>query len=340
VLINNAKSFTKVSQINIQFGGSYATRSWLACTSLALEVFPMTELRKLMLSIPGKLASFIAGKGLSKLPLVMAIHSFFYWHIKPTGIVLINAQGSKMYVDSRDIGVAPFLLEWGFYEKYETALFKRLVKKGMVVVDIGANIGYYTLLAAHLVGDKGKVFAFEPDPYNFNLLCKNVELNGYRNVISVRKAVFSKSGRTKLFLDKSNLGGHSLAETNVEKGASIMVEVTSLDDYFKNADYKIDIVKMDVQGLEMEALKGMTNTINRNDSLKIITEFWPMGLRNSGSSPRGFLNELIECGFALYQVGQHMKPVDVNYLLRMCSGKKFTTLLCKKAEQCTRVSHT
>jgi hypothetical protein len=132
-----------------------------------------------MLSIPGKLASFTAGKGLSKLPLITRIHSFFYWHIKPTGIVLIDVQGSKMYVDSSDIGVAPFLLEWGFYEKYETALFKRLVKKGMVVVDIGANIGYYTLLAAHLVGDKGKVFAFEPDPNNYDLLCKNIEVNGY-----------------------------------------------------------------------------------------------------------------------------------------------------------------
>jgi FkbM family methyltransferase len=293
----------------------------------------MTELRKLMLSIPGKLASFIAGKGLSKLPLVTRIHSFFYRHLKPTGIVLIDAQGSKMYVDSRDIGVTPFLLEWGFYEKYETELFKRLVKKGMVVVDVGANVGYYTLLAAHFVGDEGKVFAFEPDPYNYDLLCKNIEVNGYRNVISERKAVFSKSGKMKLFLDKSNLGGHSLSEANVDKSASITVEATSLDDYFKNTDYKIDIVKMDVQGLEMEVLEGMTNTINQNDNLKIITEFWPIGLRNSGSSPTGFLNKLIEYGFALCQIGQSVEPISVDYLLRMLSDKKFgfTTLLCKKA---------
>jgi FkbM family methyltransferase len=303
-----------------------------------MEVFSMTELRKLMLSIPGKLASFIAGKGLSKLPLVMAIHSLFYRHLKPTGIVLIDAQGSRMYVDSRDIGVTPFLLEWGFYEKYETELLKRSIKKGMVVVDIGANVGYYALLAAHLVGDDGKVFTFEPDPHNFSLLCKNVELNGYRNVVPVRKAVFSKSGKMELFLDKSNLGGHSLSEANVDKGASITVEVTSLDDYFKNTDCKVDIVKMDVQGLEMEVLEGMTNTINRNDNLKIITEFWPMGLRNSGSSPTGFLNKLIEYGFGLYQIGQSVEPINVNYLLRICSDIKFTTLLCKKGEHYARFS--
>ncbi len=282
-----------------------------------------------MLSIPGKLASFTAGKGLSKLPLITRFHSFFYWHIKPTGIVLIDVQGSKMYVDSRDIGVAPFLLEWGFYEKYETELFKRLVKKGMVVVDIGANIGYYTLLAAHLVGDKGKVFAFEPDPYNYNLLCKNIEVNGYKNVTLVRKAVFSKSGKMKLFLDKSNLGGHSLSEANVDKSASIMVDVTSLDDYFKNEDCEIAVIKMDVQGLEMEVLEGMTNIISQNDNLKIITEFWPIGLKKSGSSPASFLNRLIKYGFELYQIGERIEPIGGN-MLKMYDNKEFTTLLCKK----------
>jgi len=291
----------------------------------------MTELHKLLLSMPGKLASFIAGKGFGNFPLVMWIHSFFYHHLKPSGIVLIDVQGSKMYVNSRDVGVTPFLLEWGCYEKYETELFKRLVKKGMVVVDIGANIGYYTLLAAHLVGDEGKVFAFEPDPYNYDLLCKNIDVNGYRNVIPVQKAVSSKSGETELFLDKSNLGGHSLSEANVDKGASITVEVTSLDDYFKNKDCEIDVIKMDVQGSEMEVLEGMTNTINQSDNLKIITEFWPIGLRNTGSSPAGFLNKLVEYGFALYQIGQHLELIDVNNSLRLCSDKKFTTLLCKKA---------
>jgi FkbM family methyltransferase len=237
-----------------------------------------------------------------------------------------------MYVDSRDIGVAPFLLEWGFYEKYETELFKRLVKKGMIVVDVGANIGYYTLLAAHLVGNEGKVFAFEPEPYNYNLLCKNIKVNGYRNVIPVRKAAYSKSGKMKLFLDKSNLGGHSLSEANVDRSASITVEITSLDDYFKNTDYRIDLIKMDVQGSEMEVLEGMTNIINQNDNLKIITEFWPIGLQNTGSSPTGFLKKLIEYGFALYQIGQYVKPINVNHLVRIYTDKKFTTLLCKKQE--------
>lgn len=290
----------------------------------------MSELRKLLLSMPGKLASFIAGKGLSKLPLVAMIHSFFYHHLKPSGIIMIDVQGSKMHIDLRDTGVAPFLLEWGFYEKYETEFFKKLIKKGMVVVDIGANIGYYTLLAARLAGEEGKVFAFEPEPYNYRLLCRNIEVNKYRNVIPARKAIFSKTGKIELFLDTGNLGGHSLSEANVDNGASIIVEATSLDDYFKNTDHKIDVIKIDVQGSEMEVLEGMTSTVNQNDNVKIITEFWPTGLQNSGSSPTGFLNKLIDFGFTFYQIGQYVEPIDVDHLLKLCIEKKSTTLLCKK----------
>ena len=290
----------------------------------------MTELRELIVTMPRKFASFISRKGLGKLPLVTTIYGLFYCHLKPSGIVLIDVQGSKMYVDARDVGVAPFLLTWGVYERDETELFKKLLKKGMVVVDVGAHIGYYTLIAARFVGEEGKVFAFEPDPYNYSLLTKNIEVNGFRNVIPLRKAIFSETRKMKFFLDKSNLGKHSLSETNVDKCASISIEATSLDGYFKNTDYKIDVIKIDVQGSEMKVLEGMTNIIKQNDNLKIITEFWPLGLRNSGSSPKNFLNKLEEYGFAFYQIRQNVEPIDAYHLLKSLNNKGFITLLCKK----------
>jgi FkbM family methyltransferase len=289
----------------------------------------MTELRKLLLSIPGKLASFTAGRGLSKIPFVLLIYGFFYRYLKPAGVIMIDVEGSKMYVDSQDIGLTPYLLEWGIYEKYETELFKRLVKNGMVVVDIGANVGYYTLLASRLVGDKGRVFAFEPEPNNYDLLCKNIKVNKCRNVVPIRKAVFSSSGKIELFLDKNNLGAHSLSERNVNKPISIMVEATSLDDYFRNAP-KIDVMKLDVQGSEMHVLEGMVNTMYHNDELQMIMEFWPRGLRNSGSSPAGFLKKLKESGFELYKVGKHLEHVDVECASEFLNNEKFTTLYCVK----------
>ena len=283
-----------------------------------------------MLSIPGKLASRLPGRGLSKLPFVSIFNAFFMYHLNPKGLLLVDIQGSKMYVDSRDTGVAPYLLEWGYYEKNETELFKKIVKKGMVILDIGANIGYYTLLAARLIGAEGKVYAFEPDPYNFSLLNKNVKINGYNNVTTVQKAVFSQSGKMQLFLDKNNLGGHSLSKANVNKSNSTSTEVTSIDDYFINSKQKIDLVKMDVQGLEMKVIEGMDNVIKENKEIQIILEFWPWGLQNAGSSSPTLLNKLGEYGFTLYDIEPHLKPVSVDALLSSCTGKKFTTLYCAR----------
>jgi FkbM family methyltransferase len=272
----------------------------------------------------------IAGKQLGKLPLLAGLQVFFYRQIKPSGLVLVNVQGSKMYVDTQDTGVAPYLLQWGVYEKDETALFKKIVKKDMTVVDVGSNIGYYTLLAARLVGENGHVFAFEPEPKNFGLLSKNVALNSYKNVVPVQKAISGETGSAKLFLDKNNLGGHSLSEANVTKDDAVSVELTSIDDFFKNTNFKVDIVKMDVQGSEMKALEGMTKTIEKNENLMILTEFWPAGLKNAGSSAEAFIVKLKEFGFTIFQVGQQLEPADIDYLLKTFKGKEPATLLCKR----------
>jgi FkbM family methyltransferase len=81
-------------------------------------------------------------------------------------------------------------------------LFKGIVKEGMVVVDIGANIGYYTLIAAKLVGKSGIVYVFEPMPSNYECLCKNIEVNGYTNVVLIQKAVSNKYGIAKVWFEK------------------------------------------------------------------------------------------------------------------------------------------
>jgi FkbM family methyltransferase len=290
----------------------------------------MAELRRLILSTFRKLMGPLSGKNLSKLPLVTIFQGFLYGQMRPRGVVLVEVQGSKMYVDSNDVGVTPYLLQWGVYEKEETQLFKSIVQKGMTIVDVGANIGYYTLLAARLVGAEGKVYAFEPDPHNYALLCKSIAANGYKNVVAVQKAVSSQTGTTQLFLDKHNLGGHSLAETNVNKNTAITVETASLDDFLKEQGGKVDLVKMDIQGAEMQALMGMTSTIRQNEDLMVLTEFWPAGLRYAGSPPEAFLDRLKELGFELFQVGQQLEPIDVGYLLETFRGDEPAALLCRK----------
>jgi FkbM family methyltransferase len=290
------------------------------------------ELRNLMLSVFTKFTKFLYVKGSEKeferIPLFKRTQRFLYQCLKPNGVVVVDVLGSKMHVDPRDTEIAASLIRWGLYDKSETILFRQLIKKGMVVIDIGANIGYFTLLAARLVGEEGKVFAFEPEPRNFSLLSKNVEANGCNNVIAIQKAVLNKPGKMKLFLEERNLGGHSLSKASVSNPAgSVTVEVTSLDEFFQSKDFRADVVKMDAEGSEMGILQGMTNLMNQNGDLKIITEFSPALLRASGFSPIGFLNKLSEYGFTLYEIRQPIKPIDISQVPAI-SGGGARDLLC------------
>jgi FkbM family methyltransferase len=224
------------------------------------------------------------------------------------------------------------------YEKGTTKLFTELVKEGMNVVDIGANIGYYTLLAARRVGPHGRVYAFEPEPQNFKLLTENLRLNGYKNVIAVQKAVSNKSGTVSLFLGMRGSGTHSLVSTRDYSKEAIGIEAVTLDEFFEKAGTPdIHVIKMDIEGWEMEALDGMRRLIMRNSPLKLVVEFYPWGLLGRGMRPLALTSKLMELGFALsvideetgqatpfaeYHCGQAVEFVEKN--------KGSVNLLCQK----------
>ena len=283
------------------------------------------KIKEILSQIFRKISTPFKGKGLRKLPLVIRIYNFLYQCFKPSDIVLIDVQGSKMYVDSRDTGVASSLLKWGSHEGYETELFKKLIKKGTVVVDVGAHIGYYTLLAARLSGEKGKVFAFEPDPYNCVLLEKNVQVNGYNNVIIEQKAILDRCGAVKLFLSLHNLGTHRIYDFH-DGRKWITVEGITLDEYFGNRDDKVDVVKIDIEGAEMAALLGMDRVIKANENLKMFIEFSPRRITQAGFSPREFLNKLLEYGFKLYIIDEQKKVTKqtcLDEVMELCSRTRF-----------------
>ena len=160
------------------------------------------------------------------------------------------------------------------YEPYETQLILRQARVGEVVVDVGANIGYYTVLLADKVGKNGKVYAFEPDKTNFEILVKNIKENDLKNVVAVNAAVGSRSGKLKLYKSKENLGDHKLYDQNppvdkstssLKKGGSLkteIVKIIKLDEYL--ADIKVDLLKIDTQGWEPEVIEGAKEIIKKN----------------------------------------------------------------------------
>jgi FkbM family methyltransferase len=212
-----------------------------------------------------------------------------------------------MYAESKDRETGLVFIKGGLYEPYETELFKKSIKKGMIIVDVGAHIGYYTLLAARLTGNTGKVFAFEPDPYNFAILKRNVSINGYRNVILEQKAVLDQSVACHLFLCRRNLGAHRIYDVH-DGRKKITVEGTTLDEYFRAKPY-IDVIKIDVEGAEAAVIQGMDNIISTNKRLKMFLEFWPAGERASGFSPTVFLNKLFKYCYRIYFIDESKKEV-------------------------------
>lgn len=216
------------------------------------------------------------------------------------------------------------------WEPRETQIVVEEVKEGDVVLDIGANIGYYTLLFARLVGDQGKVFAFEPDPVNFSLLERNVLINGYRNVTLIRKAVWNETGGLRLYLDDRHKGDHRVYDSH-DGRESIVIDAVRLDDYFQDCSSRIDFIKMDIQGAEAMAVDGMRLLLRRNRHVKLLTEFWPVGLKRCGIEPAVFLRMLLSWGFNVYRIEEAPELANVDQAKSHTVGFfDFANLFCSK----------
>lgn len=215
----------------------------------------------------------------------------------------IEAVGEiKMFLNPDDEGLTPAIVNHGIWEPNETYWFTRSVKAGNTVLDIGANVGYYTLLGAALVGEEGVVYAFEPDPVSFRLLEQNVRLNGLQNVVLEQKAVSNEPGSIRLYLAEENKGDHRIFETEGRR-ESIEVEAVSLDEYFRGHEGSIDFVKIDTQGAEAVIIQGMSELIRDNDGMLMAVEFWPYGLSEFGFDAAELLEVLRSFGFHFFDLG-------------------------------------
>ena len=247
----------------------------------------------------------------------------------PKEITLLECQGSKMFVDPRDEGIAMFLLTSGVYDPHETELVRSLLAPGMVFVDIGANIGYYSLLAARCVGPEGTVYAFEPVPANVELLRRSAAANGYAHVQAFAKAVSDRQGAIRLFVDGSNFGNASIDEANVPDGVgAIEVPTVTLDDFFASRpDEAPQFIKIDAQGAEGRILDGADRVL-RGGAMKILLEFWPFGLKNAGADPPAVLERLRDYRFGC-------TVIDPSGRRRPAPGAKQVVAECEAVAQGT-----
>lgn len=237
--------------------------------------------------------------------------------------VRLNVRGSLMAARSWDRALALLLWKWSWLEAAESAALQDRSHEGMIAVDIGANIGFHTLRLSRWAGSKGKVYAFEPDPHNFELLVHNVEANGCRNVVCLRKAVSDKTGQATLFLSPYNRGDHRL-QAAPDGRPSVEVETVALDDILSSQP-RVDLIKMDIQGAEYRALLGMEKLLRRSPGACLISELSPELLENAGDDVDSFLVKTEEFGLEpslLSQSGGQAGPVSMKELRDLLHSRK------------------
>lgn len=196
-------------------------------------------------------------------------------------------------------------------DAFEISLIKKYTKAGDTVLDIGANIGFYAEILSQKVGEKGRVHCFEPDTTNFKHLqnrcasLKNVSINN--------KAVADKTQTLKIYTSKQLNVDHRTYKPD-EYDQEIDIDAIAIDEYlpFDSAqgDIKINFIKMDIQGFEMSAVKGMTKTL-QSPELKMLSEFWPYGMRKAGTSVLEYFQFLKQNNFFVYLI-ENKQLVELN----------------------------
>ena len=200
----------------------------------------------------------------------------------------------QLYIHGeQDKYVSCRIREEGIWEPYETSLVLSLLQPGDVFVDVGANIGYFSVIAASVVGEGGTVFAFEPDPDNFRLLQASAGLNGLdQRIVAVQAGLAAAAGDGHLFLSEDNLGDHQIYTVGDER-TSLPISLYNGSQYLAERLQRLDLLKVDTQGSEYAVMAGLLPLLQSLPRVpRIIIELTPLSLRQAGASGRALIELL------------------------------------------------
>ena len=213
----------------------------------------------------------------------------------------------KCYVDTRDIGLASHLMLDGYWEMWVTEALSALVTPGMTVADIGANLGYFSVLLADWVGPHGRMFAFEPNPRMHDLLTRTLAVNGMHHASPHRVALGDRAGEAMLMIPQGEPKNAYIAPlSDPLPDRAVRVSTRRLD---QNPDWAdIELAKIDVEGAEELIWAGMAGLLDRHTLKTVVLEFTPVRYRD----PMRFLRALIAPGFSLARIDIHDGIVECN----------------------------
>jgi len=211
-----------------------------------------------------------------------------------------------MFVDSEDVGLSACLLMDGYWEMWVTEAMARFIKPGMVVADVGANLGYFTLLMGELVGPAGWVHAFEPNPAVAELLRRSVNMNiGQRRTTVHEVGLSDNEGEAILCVPRLEPKNATFAARH-EGGRDIPVQLRRLDSFVELDN--LDFIKIDVEGHEEATWRGMDGLLKRVRPLTILLEF----AADRYQDPGGFIDLILSYGFSVSLLAHNLRLVALD----------------------------
>jgi FkbM family methyltransferase len=239
--------------------------------------------------------------------------------------LLTTRWGGMLFVDTRDALLAPPLLLYGLWEPAVTNWFKSTLKAGDVFVDIGANIGYFSLLASRLVGPQGAVVAVEAHPRTAELLRRNIIANRV-GAVTWHRAAWSHSELLKFHMRSnfaSNSSTGSLDSDSLEELGDLEevteVQGIAVDDLLGQM-HKVDVIKIDVEGAELRVLRGLTRTIAANPDITVLFEWSPGQMKMLGDEPQELLNAFTDAGFHFRHIEGGLASITPSQLRQLSFG--------------------
>ncbi len=250
-----------------------------------------------------------------RLPLTTRLYRYLFYTVYRGVEKEVEFRGNRYIIPTTDITIAPSLLS-GDYESFELDLFEQVLRPGMTVLDIGANIGIYSINAARRISP-GRVYAFEPVPENVSLLRRNIDLNGLDNVDVIPSAVGERDGVAPIFL-ASTIGTHSLARKNAlgiagrrvsgaasgEDGSSehLDVPMTTIDQFVAERSLDVAVMKMDIEGYEGFGCAGAAETLSKRPIF--FMEFSEPHIRECGYDPGALMDRLLRTYDFCYRIDE------------------------------------
>ncbi len=238
----------------------------------------------------------------------------FPQELDPAQIVDVDTSVGRLFLHRDDAVMTPFISETGYWEPDEAAFLRAALRPGATFLDVGANVGYMTVLGARSVGSAGRVIAVEPDTQNLKLLRANLWRNGLSaHVLPI--AAYSRRGFIRFVRNETNRGDHQVSE---EAGAGSLVPCASMDETLGRLH--VDVVKVDTQGVDHEVLEGIVGLARRNPAIVILSEFWLGGLLERGIDPAAVLARYHELGFTLGLLapGGSVRRADAHQVIEAC----------------------